>query len=98
MATHPITGKPSVVYSSPKANKDTAAGNTTNSGTITDKIDANEIAQSLKKALQTASLTPVIDNDKVAAVKTALQNGNYEIDADRIAEKMLQFDRPFDST
>lgn len=98
MATNPITGKSTVVYTSPKAKKEGAADNATNSNTTTDKIDANEVAQTLKKAMQTASLTPVIDNDKVAAVKTALQNGNYAIDADSIAEKMLQFDRPFDST
>lgn len=100
MATNPITGKSSVVYTSPKAKTESTAENATNgsSSSTAEKIDANEVAQTLKKALQTASLTPVIDNDKVAAVRTALQNGSYEIDADSIAEKMLQFDRPFDST
>ncbi len=63
-----------------------------------DTLDIAQITQDIKKALESSATTPVIDNQKVDAVKQALQNGSYQIDADRIAQKLMQFDHPFEST
>ena len=35
-----------------------------------------------------------VDNAKVAAIRTAIAEGRYPIDADRIAERMIALDLP----
>ena len=37
--------------------------------------------------------TPVVDSDRVAALKDAIQSGSYEIDDRRIAESLLKLER-----
>ncbi len=65
---------------------------------VQDKIDITAVTQKIKSALASAPSTPVINEEKIIAVKEALKEGNYQINANSIAEKILQFDRPFDST
>ncbi|WP_114954174.1 flagellar biosynthesis anti-sigma factor FlgM [Sphingosinicella terrae] len=35
-----------------------------------------------------------VDSDKVAAIRAAIQAGNYPVDPTRIAERMLELDLP----
>jgi negative regulator of flagellin synthesis FlgM len=35
-----------------------------------------------------------VDIDRVAAIKSAIASGNYPVNADRIAERMLALDLP----
>ena len=35
-----------------------------------------------------------VDSAKVEAIRTAISDGRYPVDADRIAERMLDFDFP----
>lgn len=57
-----------------------------------DSIEITNNAARISKALVSASASPIIDNDRVAAVKQALADGNYSIDAQKIAQKMTQLD------
>ncbi len=100
MAINPITGKTNtVVPTTSQAKKEKPENRLeTNTRQASDKIDITAVAQEIKRAFESAPSTPVIDNNKIEAVKAALQSGNYQINADSIAEKMIQFDRPFDST
>lgn len=58
-----------------------------------DSVEITTVARELKNALTSMSSTPVIDTKRVEAVRTALANGNYRIDAETIAEKMIQMER-----
>ena len=62
------------------------------SGTRGDSIDLTANTARINRALESAAALPVIDNDRVASVKQALANGTYRIDAEKIAQKMTQFD------
>lgn len=57
-----------------------------------DVIDFTNIAQDIKTAVATGENPPVVNEERVAAVKLALQSGSYKVDAERVAEKMLQFE------
>ena len=57
-----------------------------------DVMDFTNIAQDIKTAVATGDNPPVVNEQRVAAVKLALQSGNYKVDAERVAEKMLQFE------
>lgn len=45
---------------------------------------------SVQKALEIIDATPEVNESRVAAIKAAVEAGTYEINPDRIAEKMLQ--------
>jgi negative regulator of flagellin synthesis FlgM len=66
------------------ADKSAAKGETvsiTQSGLLMSKLE--EIVQS----------TPVVDSDRVAALKDSIASGSYEIDDRRTAERLLQLER-----
>lgn len=39
------------------------------------------------------SATPSFDSAKVAAIKEAIANGSYVVDADKLAENMIRFEK-----
>lgn len=49
---------------------------------------------SLSPAARMAGEGAPVDLDKVAAIKAAIASGNYPVDPDAIAEKMLSLDLP----
>lgn len=58
----------------------------------TDTVDLTDAAQDIKTAVATGVTSPVINEDRVAAIRFALQSGNYKVDVERVAEKMLRFE------
>ena len=58
-----------------------------------DHVTLTDSARSLQKIEEAVAKTPVVNADKVAAVKQALNSGTYTIDAGRVAGKMLQYER-----
>lgn len=58
----------------------------------TDTVDFTHTARDIKSAVAAGAATPVINEDRVAAIKLALQSGNYRVDAEHVAEKMLRFE------
>ena len=57
-----------------------------------DTIDFTNTAQDIKTAVAAGASGDVINEDRVAAIKSALQSGSYKVDTGRVAEKMLQFE------
>ena len=58
-----------------------------------DSIEITAMAQGIKKAFESTSSVTIVDVDRVAAVKKALADGSYQINAERIAEKMIQYEK-----
>jgi negative regulator of flagellin synthesis FlgM len=56
----------------------------------TDSIAITSTARNIKKSLESSSSATLIDIDRVQAVKKALADGSYQINAEKIAEKMIQ--------
>lgn len=74
------------------ANK-SAAESQTQAAPSRDTVSLTPQAQKLKDLESRISSLPEVDTDRVSAIKDAIANGTYEIDANRIAEKMMQFER-----
>lgn len=58
-----------------------------------DHVTLTDSARSLQKIEEAVAKTPVVNADKVAAVKHAISSGNYKIDAGRVAGKLLTYER-----
>jgi negative regulator of flagellin synthesis FlgM len=58
-----------------------------------DSIAITGIAQGIKKAVESSSSNDIVDVGRVASVKKALADGSYQINAEKIAKKMLQFEK-----
>ncbi len=73
----------------PAADAATAASTAAQTG---DQVTLTDSARSLQKFEEAVAKTPVVNTAKVDAVKHAVQSGTYQIDAGRVAAKILQFD------
>ena len=58
-----------------------------------DSIEITAMAQGIKKAVESSSSATIVDVDRVATIKKALADGSYQINAERIAEKMIQYEK-----
>jgi negative regulator of flagellin synthesis FlgM len=58
-----------------------------------DHVTLTESARAMQKIEEAVAKTPVVNADKVAAVKQAISSGTYKIDARRVAGKLLNYER-----
>ena len=58
-----------------------------------DTVTLTNSARSLQKIEAAVANAPVVNSAKVAAVKQAVNSGTYQINAGRVADKLLQFER-----
>lgn len=64
-----------------------------NKPTAADTVKLTSSAKLLERLEKTLATLPEVDSSRVAEVKTAIENGEYTIDADAIAESILSFER-----
>jgi len=96
MTIESITGRahtPLTIKTTPKAEIDSGKKAAIKNAERNDSIAITAMAQGIKKALESSSSVAVVDADRVAAVKQALADGSYQINAERIAEKMIQYEK-----
>ncbi len=58
-----------------------------------DHVTLTDSARSLQKIEEAVAKTPVVNANKVAAAKQAIGAGTYKVDAARVADKMLKYER-----
>lgn len=58
-----------------------------------DHVTLTDSARSLQKIEEAVAKTPVVNADKVAAVKQAISSGTYTVNPGRVADKMLKYER-----
>ncbi len=59
---------------------------------VSDSVQITDVATRIKQAAEAMATGVVIDTDLVSRVANALQSGTYEIDAERIAEKIVELE------
>ena len=60
-----------------------------------DTVELTRGAQLLEQLDKSLAEVSAIDSGRVEAVRTAIQNGDYTVDADKIADAMLRYDQEF---
>jgi negative regulator of flagellin synthesis FlgM len=56
-------------------------------------VVASTVMQHFRKAVESLPASSVVDVDRINAVKQALAEGSYQIDAEKIAQKMIEFEK-----
>jgi negative regulator of flagellin synthesis FlgM len=74
-----------------KARESTAEGRKTET-TSTSNIDVSDTARTLAALENRIANTPVVNESRVEAVRRAVDEGRYQVDAQRVADKMLRFE------
>ncbi len=63
---------------------------------VGDTVELTSGGKLLEKLEKTLTSLPDVDRARVDAVKSQIENGEYQIDADRIAAAMLRLDQEID--
>lgn len=61
--------------------------------TARDTVELTSRAQLLERLEKSLESVPAVDSRRVAEVRAAIEDGNYEIDAEAIADAMIRFER-----
>lgn len=64
----------------------------TGQSSTTDTVSLSDSAKQLGRLESSVSASPVVDTQRVEAVKKAISNGEYEIDPVKVASKLMQFE------
>lgn len=78
--------------STDKAPTGGSAGRPASAGDTVQLTSGAQLLERLEKSLESL---PAVDSQRVSEVKSAIENGNYEIDAEAIADAMLRLERSF---
>ncbi len=63
-----------------------------------DSLKFTETAKELKQAFAALDSVPVINSARVKQARDAITAGTYQVDAEKIAEKMVQFEKSLPET
>lgn len=58
----------------------------------TDKISLTTTATQLQSLQQEIAALPVVDEQKVAALRAAIEDGSYQVDSQKLARNMIDFE------
>lgn len=59
---------------------------------VGDTVSLSDNAVQLGKVNNSSISAPVVDAQRVEQVKQAIDNGSYEVDAKKVADKLMQFE------
>lgn len=99
MSIESITGRtqtPVNVKLDKKADGDVesaGAAQTVKTTQAADSIAITSVAQGIKKAFESTSASDSIDFNRVREVKKALEDNSYSMDAEKVAKKLIEFER-----
>ncbi|NMG47140.1 flagellar biosynthesis anti-sigma factor FlgM [Azoarcus communis] len=82
------TGKPMGVVQ-PSESRAKADAVSAKSGSASEKVELSALSSSLQKAEAAIAETPVVDAGRVAEIKAAISEGRFKIDANRIADGLI---------
>ena len=85
------------IKKSDDSNKSSDTSTSTNTSS-SDKVTLTDTAAKLKALESNLANQSVVDDNKVRNVQSSIQNGNYKMDPERIADKMINFESAFDNS
>jgi negative regulator of flagellin synthesis FlgM len=87
----PSSGQSSSVENQQNGHDKTSSENASTSGS--DKVSLTGDASRLQELERQLASRPVVDSQHVDAVRGAVENGTFEVNPERIAEKMMSLEQ-----
>ena len=88
-----VSGSGSKPATKPTGDEAAAGAQKANSASESaDQVELTSAAQKVDEVIASLSSEPVVDRQKVDAIKTALEEGRYEVNSSVIAEKLIEID------
>ena len=87
--------KPAETSKTNDAKPSSAPGQASQTKEASENVSLTGMAQKLQSIEDNLSEIPVVDDDKVSSLREQISNGTYQINAERIADKMIEFDALF---
>lgn len=84
--------QPPVHGANQSARSERADSERAGSANASDQLSLTTSAQLLKELSEAVESSSGFDRDRVAAIKQALEDGSYRVDAARIADKLLKLE------
>lgn len=79
-----------------KDSKDSPSSSTSSgSASSADKVSLTDTAERLQALEQQLAQQPEVNKGKVGEVQSAMSNGDYKVNPERVADKMLAFESAF---
>lgn len=57
-----------------------------------DRVELSSLSEVIRTAARTIASEPAVDENRVRELKSAIANGSYRVDPDRIARKLVDAD------
>ena len=77
----------------PASQGQSRAATTDSSAATADTVSITHSALLVSKLEELVQRSPAVDRERVVAIKDAIASGSYEIDDQRIADRLLKFER-----
>ena len=77
----------------PASQGQSRAATTDSSASTADTVSITNSGLLMSKLEELVQRAPVVDQERVAAIKDAIASGTYEIDDQRVADRLLKFER-----
>lgn len=91
-STTPESGQGTAVDSAGKAPSPSTGQSEAASASGNDSVTFTHTAKHLQQLEQQVAGLPVVDQQKVDAIRAAIESGSFSIDAGRIADKMISLE------
>jgi negative regulator of flagellin synthesis FlgM len=75
--------------------KSPAADDQNRTSGLADKVSVSDMASRLKSLEDKLSTQPEIDQDRVQQIRDALNSGEFKVDPERVANKIVDFESDF---
>ena len=92
MSFEPINNNTKVPISTRPSPKSNATPKSPTDKFSTDKVDTQN-ADRIKTALASSTTTPQVNSERVTRIQQAIKEGTYTVNADRVAAKILKFEK-----
>lgn len=93
----PLKGSSSGTQVIDKSGDATGAATSASSTSTADQVTLTGSARTLQKLGEAVANAPVVNSQKVATLKQAIQNGTYQVNSGSVANKLLQFESNLNS-
>jgi len=77
----------------PAASQGQSRAATADTAASSDTVRITQSGLLMSRLEELVQRTPVVDQERVSAIKDAIASGTYEIDDQRIADRLLKFER-----